>query len=287
MRGVTLFALILLAVVFVATVASAGEIYVDNLLGNDQFDGQLAEPIDSGSGPVRSLHRAMQLAGFGDQIVLTRAGATYYDSLSLTGMRHSGSTQRPFTIVGNGATLSGLRVVPAAGWRRSGPELWKLTLTRKGFYRLLRDGRPLPESRPEEGTNPLESLAAGEWTAWRGDLYFRPDGSDPPTAQSFAYAAEQTGLSLYQVENVRIVGLTLRDFRFDGVHAQNMCRGVTLENVNCINNGRAGIAVSGSSQIEFVGGSLSQNGRHSLLISNRAGARLQDVTIDQDPQLAR
>ena len=262
--------------------AFASDIYVDNLIGNDAFDGALERPVDTGSGPVRSLHRAMHLAGFGDRIVLTRAGSVYYDSLSLTGLRHSGTSERPFTIIGNGATLSGARAVPPEGWRRAGPDLWKLTLTRKGFYRLMRDGQSLPELRPEANVNPLETLAAGQWTAWRGDVYFRAEG-DPPTTQSFAYSADQTGLSLYQVEHVHIVGLTLRDFRFDGLRAQNMCRSVTLEDVNCINNGRAGIAVSGSSRIEMIGGSLAENGRHSLLVSNPAAANLQEVTTDVDP----
>ena len=262
--------------------ATAGDIFIDNLIGNDGFDGALAKPIDQGSGPVRTLRRAMHLAGFGDRIVLTQAGGTYYDSLSLTGVRHSGTTQRPFTIVGNGATLSGARSVPQEGWRRAGPDLWKLTLTRKGFYRLMRNGRTLSELQPEPNLNPLETLAAGQWTAWRGDVYFRADG-DAPTTQSFAYAAEQTGLSLYQVENVRIENLTLRDFRFDGLRTQNMCRGVTLENVNCLNNGRSGIAVTGTSHIEMIGGSISENGRHSLLVSKPATADLREVTTDVEP----
>ena len=73
------------------------------------------------------------------------------------------------------------------------------------------------------------------------------------------------------------------DFRFDGLRAQNMCRDVTLEKVNCLNNGRAGIAVSGTSRIEMVGGSLSENGRHSLLVSSPATANLREVTTDVEP----
>ena len=282
MRGLLVLTLVLTLTFASLDNVSAGDIYVDNLIGNDMFDGQLVRPIDSGSGPVRTLRRAMHLAGFGDRIVLTQAGGVYYDSLSLTGTRHSGTSERPFTIIGNGATFSGARSVPQQGWRRTGPDLWKLTLTRKGFYRLLRDGRPLPELQPEPNLNPLETLAAGQWTAWHGDVYFRAEG-DPPATQSFAYAADQTGLSLYQVENLRIENLTLRDFRFDGLRAQNMCRGVTLENVNCLNNGRAGIAVTGTSHIEMIGGSLSENGRHSLLVSNPATADLREVTTDIEP----
>jgi hypothetical protein len=264
--------------------AVAADVYVDNLVGSDAFDGRVSRPIDTGSGPVRTLRRAMQVAGFGDQIVLTRTGAVYYDSLSLTGVRNSGSEHFPFTLIGNGATLSGLRAVPPQGWRPAGPDLWKLTLTRKGFYRLMRDGQPLPEFRPEAGIDPLSSLPAGEWTAFGGSVYFHADG-EPPSQQSFAYAADQTGLSLYQVDNVRIVDLTLRDFRFDGVHAQNMCRNVTLENVSCINNGRAGIAISGSSQVEVIGGKIEGNGRFQVRIANAGAANLRDVAMDGEPAL--
>jgi len=261
---------------------SAKEIYVDNLIGQDSFDGRFSKPFDGGSGPVRTLHRAMKLAGYADQIVLTRPGAVYYDSLALTGRRNSGTVQNPFTIIGNGAILSGLRAVPPEGWRQAGPDLWKLTLTRKGYYRLMRDGISLPESIPEPGAAPLRTLQPGEWTAWQGSLYFKADG-DSPATQSFTYTAEQTGLSLYQVDNVRIVDLTLRDFRFDGLHAQNMCEGVRLENVTCVNNGRAGIAVSGTSHVEIVGGRVIGNGRHQLRIAGRAGAELRDLAIDGEP----
>lgn len=280
--------LVLLACLLAAGLCSpvlATDIYVDNLVGNDVADGLVVRPIEAGSGPVRTLRRAMKIAEFGDRVILTRTGAVYYDSLSLTSSRNSGTKNFPFTIIGNGATLSGLRALPPQGWQSAGTDLWKLTFTRKGFYRLMRDGQPLKEVIAEPGTDPLSSLTAGEWTAHQGSVYFRSEEGEPPTTQSFAYAADQTGLSLYHVENVRIVDLTLRDFRFDGIHAQNLCRGVTLENVNCLNNGRAGIAVSGTSKVEIKGGSVAGNGRFSLRIADQAEANLRDSSLDVDPAI--
>lgn len=264
--------------------ACASDIYVDNLVGDDSFGGRSSVPTDIGAGPVRTLGRAMQIAGFGDQIILTRAGAVYYDSLSLTGKQASGTPNYPFTIIGNGAILSGQRSVPPEGWRRAGPDVWKLTLTRKGFYRLLRNGTPLPELIPEGDADPLANLLPGQWTATGGSLYFKADG-DAPSSQAFSYAADQTGLTLYQVENVRIVDLTLRDFRFDGIHAQNMCRNVKFENVTCVNNGRAGIAVSGTSKVEIIGGKVEGNGRAQIRIANHGGANLENVAMEGEPTL--
>ena len=266
------------------SIANARDIHVDNLLGNDMNNGAFSELIDARSGPIRTLRRAIDLANFGDQVILTRPGAVYYDSLSLTGTRHSGTRMRPFTLIGNGATLSGMRTLPPQGWHRAGQDLWKLTFTRKGYYQLHRDGRTLPELRHEAGNNPLDSLAAGHWTAWQGSVYFRADGESPET-QTFTYAAEQTGLSLYQVENVRIVDLTLRDFRFDGLRAQNMCRNVTLENVNCIANGRAGFAITGSSDVEIIGGKTSENGRNQMLISKVSSVEIHNLAMDGEPTI--
>lgn len=260
----------------------ATDIYVDNLLGNDLFNGITSTSEGSEGGPVRTLRRAMQLAGFGDRIVLTRSGAFYYDSFSLTGVQHSGTRLRPFTIVGNGATLSGARSVPREGWRRAGTDVWKLTMSRKGFYRLMNDGEPVSELIRSDSKNPLAALEPNQWTAWRGDIYYKNQG-DPPTTRNFSYAAEQTGFSLYQVQNVRIENLTLRDFRFDGLCAQNLCRNVVLDNVTCTNNGRSGVAVGGTSQMEIIGGEASKNGRHSILITGRASVSVTGTNTDVAP----
>lgn len=274
---------------FVLAAASGGvaaegaDVFVDNLTGSDIFDGRVSKPMDAASGPVRSLRRAMQIAQYGDRVILTRPGAVYYDSLSLTGPRNSGSKNFPFTIIGNGATLSGMRAVPPEGWQKAGSDLWKLTLTRKGYYRLFRDGQPLIAAKPYEGERiSLESLSVGQWTAQAGSLYYRGDGEAPST-QSFSYAAEQTGLTLYQVENVLIKDLTFRDFRFDGIHAQNMCRQIQLENVTCMQNGRAGVAVSGTSRIEINGGRIDGNGQFQIRIASPAQAELHNVSMDGEP----
>ncbi len=252
--------------------ASAAEVFVDNLEGRDAFDGTLPVEGDGNTGPVRSLARAVQIATFGDVIVLKNAGLPYYDSLSLTGRRHSGTAYRPFKIVGNGATLSGLRSVPREGWVKEGPRLWKLTATRKGFYQLLRNGQSLPETLPEGSNNPLLTLAPGHWVSWRGSLYFQQDGVDPPTEQLFAWTADQTGISLHDVSNVLISNLTLQHFRFDGLHAQGICDHIELDNVTAVENGRAGIASSGGAKIDIFGGTFARNGRHQILAIGRSTA---------------
>ena len=273
----------LIVVLTLARTAVASEIYVNNSSGRDANDGQTLIAHDGNTGPVHSLERAAQLAQFGDVIVLMNTGKPYYGSLSLTGDRHSGAANRPFVVEGNGSIISGLRSVPHASWQHEGHRLWKLTLTRKGYYRLLRNGQTLPEEVSHSGGDPRLTLKPGHWAAWQGSLYFRQDGIDRPESQDFAYAADQTGISLHQVNHVLITNVTLQHFRFDGLHAQGLCHHIVLENVNAMENGRAGVVSSGASQLEIWGGRIGNNGRHQLLILDRSTANPDNCDIQETP----
>lgn len=260
--------------------ATAKEIYVDNVVGRDADDGLTPAGREGNTGPVQSLERALQLARFADVVVLANTGTPYYGSISLTGRRHSGTAYTPFIIQGNGATVSGLRRLPPGSWQREDRTLWKVTLTRKGYYRLLRNGKPLPESVPETGADPRPQLQPGHWVAWQGSLYFRQDQVESPEDQAIAYAADQTGISMHQVSNVFISDLRIEHFRFDGVHAQGLCDGIVLDSVIATENGRAGIVSSGASRIEIFGGQIKSNGRHQLLILDRSKAVPHDCEIE-------
>lgn len=257
---------VILAGLMCLSTASAKEIYVDNIIGHDTADGMLPFIGDSYGGPLATIHRAVELAEGGDVIIVKNNGIPYYESISLMGSRNSGTVTFPFVIDGGGATVSGLRKVVRAGWQEVAPRVWKLTLTRKGYCQLFRNGKSLTEYRPEAGANGIATLPPGQWVSWQGSLYFRQDSVMPPTEEEFAYTADQTGLSLHSVENVVITNLRLQHFRFDGLHAQGICRSVTLDNVDAIQNGRAGIASTGASRLHIVGGQFIHNGRVDVLV---------------------
>ena len=85
------------------------EIFVDNVAGDDRFTGQMASDPGGMAGPVRTLAKALRLAGCGDTIVLVKNDVPYRESISLAGSRHSGTPDEPFTIRGNGAISRRLR----------------------------------------------------------------------------------------------------------------------------------------------------------------------------------
>ncbi|WP_373652649.1 right-handed parallel beta-helix repeat-containing protein [Schlesneria sp. DSM 10557] len=278
--------LFLMGFLVVTSSVTASEIYVNNVVGRDSDDGVTPTGREGNAGPVQSLKRAIQLARFGDIIILANTGTPYYDSISLTGSRNSGTAYTPFMIQGNGSTISGLRRLPPGSWRRESRSLWKVTLTRKGFYRLLRDGKPLPESIPESGLDPRPHLQPGHWAAWQGSLYFRQDRPELPEDELFTYAADQTGISLHQVSNVVISDVKIEHFRFDGIHAQGLCDGIKLDNVVAVENGRAGVVSSGASRIEIFGGQIRRNGRHQLLILDRSKATPYESDIEESVPMA-
>ncbi|WP_010584623.1 right-handed parallel beta-helix repeat-containing protein [Schlesneria paludicola] len=257
--------LFLVGTVTLLNLAEAREIYVDNLHGRNLNDGLIPDITQAKAGPVRTISRALDLAKSADVIVLKNTGTPYYESISLTGSRHSGIDTHPFVIQGNGSTISGLRSIPRDGWREVGPSLWKLTFTRKGYYQILRNGRLVPEFLADGEQDPLAALPPGHWVSWRGSVYFRQDQPAYPSDQAFAFSAEQTGISLHHVNNVLITNVTLQHFRFDGLHAQGLCNQVELDNVTAIENGRAGIVASSASKLQIFGGSVARNGRHEIM----------------------
>ncbi len=263
--------------------ARGATIYVDNRLGDDRYDGLSESPVSEFTGPVRTLQQAVKLASAGDTIQLADGGAVYYGSVTLWGARHSGSGRTPFRIIGNGATLSGAKPVPEGEWYHLGGGVWRITPVRKAFYQLVLDGQAVPETACDRGAAQLPAIPVGQWCAWRGAVYYQAERGVDPNTMNFWLADEEAGITLLDVQNVVISGLTLRHFRLDGINAHDRCREVVLDNVTSEENGRAGVTVAGTSQVAIFGGKLADNRRHSLLITELGAAALEQTDIDQPP----
>ncbi len=275
----------LMLVTFAALTANlrAATIYVDTRLGEDNFDGLSPAPISNRSGPVLTLRRAAQIAGVGDTIVLANNGTPYYGSFSLVGDSHSGTETQPFEIEGNGAVISGAKPVPAELWQLVGANTWRITPIRKAFYQLILNNQAVPEVACPRDAVQFPDLPAGHWCAWRGAVYYRAPLGDDPRRMKFALADEEVGLTLLDVHDVVIRNVTFRHFRLDGVNAHDRCRNVALDGVVCAQNGRAGIAVAGTSQMAASNSKVTGNRAHSVLITELGEMRLDSCDLDQPP----
>lgn len=265
----------------------AAVIYVDNRRGDDAYDGRLPEPVSPFVGPVQTIARGLQLARTGDTVHVASTGVPYYESLALFGPRHSGFSTVPFTIAGNGAVVDGAVPVPASAWREIGPGLWKMTPWRKGHYQLLLGDAVVPEHRPAPGAADFAKLPVGEWTAWKGSIYYRAEFDVLPPDEPFRFAYHGVGLSLYRIRYVHVRDLTFRNFRLDGINAHDLSSDVVFENVRTVQNGRAGVAVGGSASVLLRGCELAGNRMHSLLVTEQAAAEVEESKLDEPATVAK
>jgi len=263
--------------------SEARMIYVDSRVGNNAYDGTSAEPVNAWVGPVRTLERAMQLVDCGDSLVLVDNGTPYYGSLTMFGAKFSGTPDHPFYLHGGGAVVSGAKPIEPGAWVELGNNLWKITPVRKGWYQLVDNGEAVPRVEITVAPAELPDVPVGSWGVHKGTIYYRSKTQDTPRQHDFALAETATGLTLLGVRNVVVSDLTLRHFRVDGINAHNRCENVQFNNVSCVENGRAGIVVSGTSQIDVNNSEITRNQQHSLLITEFGQARLDGTEYDRPP----
>jgi hypothetical protein len=255
----------LLIVLLLWSPAMGREVYVNNVAGDDRFSGDRAQDPGGLGGPVRTLVKALRLAGPGDTIVLAKTEAPYRESISLVGSRHSGTAQQPFTIQGNGAILDGSAPAPPKAWENTKGPVFRLRVPPVSSPMLFLDGRPAVRAFAAETAKEPPELKPRQWCSVAGQVYFCVEKSKLPGDYKLSCAQMQTGITLFHVENVRIAALTVQGFQVDGISLANSAREVSLANVTCRGNGRAGVAVGGASSVAIRASLLGDNGQTQLL----------------------
>lgn len=264
---------------------SATVLYVNNRTGTDRNDGLVETPLNVVTGPVKSISRALELAESGDTIVVANTGVPYYDNLTFQGEKHSGHASRPFEIIGNGATLTGAMVIPAGAWREVALDVWKVAPYRKGHFQLVRDGKALAEVRPNAGEQwtSLPEMQENEWCVWRGAIYYKSQRRVLPATLNMSIARRSCGITVFAAHDIVISDLTIQHFRLDGVNVHDLATSVQLNKLTLRENGRAGIAVGGSSTAQITGSDIERNRDHSILIQEAAAISLDDCILDTQP----
>lgn len=281
------FAFVSVASVLLSAMASANAevFYVNNRTGADRNDGVVDTPQSATSGPVKSISRALQLAGFADTIIVANTGLPYYDNISFQGEKNSGDPVRPFRLIGNGATITGAMVIPDGAWREASRDVWKVTPFRKGYFQLVRDGKALPELRPQPGEkwDSIPDLEVDQWCSWKGSIYYRVERLVDPASQRLSIARRSCGITVFSAHNIVISDLTIQHFRLDGVNLHDLATDIQLEKLTLRENGRAGLAIGGSSTGRLTGSDIERNRDHSVLIQEAAAVGLEDCILDAEP----
>lgn len=245
--------------------ASARDIHVNNVAGDDRYLGRQVQPTSDNTGPLKTLRRALAIADSGDRLVVANTGQPYREDLSLVGRRHSGLPQRPFTIDGNGAVLEGAEPVPETVWQHSVETIYRFQPRDMVYEQLFLRGRPVPRiACRHPAAFPIE-LGPIEWCLDGGWIYFRTEPYKQPEDYPLSIAARRVGITLFRVEHVAIRNLTIQGFQLDGVSAQNSARQIVLQGVTSRGNARAGVSVGGASLVNVEDCLLGDNGAAQLL----------------------
>ncbi len=255
----------LLAALLSAAPCYPRDIFVSNTSGDDRFNGLALHSGPDGSGPVRTIARALSLARSGDRIILENTDRPYRESVSLTGSRHSGYPGHPLTILGNGATLDGSAPVPADAWHHYRGAVFRFLPPNRERAMLFLDGRPATRVPLEPGADEPPALEPTEWCFLGGWIYFCVEKTKLPADYAISYAHLPVGVTLVHVDGVAIVDLTVQGYELDGISAHNSARDVLLAGLTCRGNGRAGIAVGGASAVALDACLVGSNGEAQVL----------------------
>ncbi len=281
--------LISLVVLAVATVADARDIYVNNVAGDDRHQGHSASPTSAGTGPCRTITRALRAAQRGDQIILADTGVPYRESITLEGGRHSGYPSRPFVIRGNGAILDGSWQVPPTAWEHARGEIFRFQPHRMAFQQLFLDDVPVARVRVPAGGHKLPELEPLTWCLFERQIYFRPEKDKLPAQYHLTFAGYQTGVTLYKCERVIIEDLIVQGFQLDGINAHEGVFQTQLLRVTARGNGRSGISIGGASRVKLDACVAGNNGAAQVRTEGFSHAELVgcDLIANTAPGLVR
>ena len=264
----------------IASNCSAAKIYVSNVEGHAGNNGLSPTYESDRVGPISSIHLALRRAHATDTVHVINTGLPYYESISVVGADNSGYPTAPFVIEGNGAVVSGAQLVPRRAFKTVLPEVFRLSPHRKGYYQLLRNGVLVPEVTGITDIEGLDKLERGQWTAFRGQMYYRSMKRELIEDQNYGIAKQTVGLTLHKVQNVVIRNLHFQHFQLDGVNAHDLVRSVTLENVSSHQNARSGVSVNGSCRLKIVDSVVAGNRIDAIRVSERGTLELENCEVD-------
>jgi hypothetical protein len=273
--------LVVIVVLSLVGPAIARDVFVNNVSGNDRSNGRSAD-AESGSGPVRSLDRALRLVDRGGRLVLANTGEPYREMISLSDVEQRGYPDQPLVIAGNGATLDRTVVAESGAWRYENDHIFSFRPRRLAYQQLFRDGRPLTHVRADSFLGWRIGLRPLEWTLLSDRIALRVEDGRLPEQYGLRHAGLQTGITLYNTQYVRIEDLVIQGFQQDGINAHELVKHCELVRVECRANGRSGISVGGVSQVSITDSNCYDNGRAQLRVEGLARVMAQRCEFGSD-----
>ncbi len=221
----------IIAVIGLATAVQA-DIYVNNASGNNSNSGKSPDKA------VKTIAVGMQkLYQTGDsKLVLAKTSSPYYETLRVP---KGGTFDKPLVVEGNGATISGLKPMPAAKWEKKG-ELYFYPHPRRGALRpyLVIDGK-----RVTVGTAKLAELKPFSHYWSKRGVFFKPAAGKSINDYKIFGTLLTSGFAVTNSHYIICRNLTSEYFSNDGFNVHGNCQFLLFENIVGRRNGDDGFSV--------------------------------------------
>jgi len=267
-----------LTLILSISTARGADIFVDNVRGDDRNRGYSADLSEGADGPIATLTKALKIARKGDRIIVADTGVAYRESITLQGGNNSGWEFAPLTIIGNGAILDGRAPVPVDGWKHVQGDIYCFAPTYKAYQQLYLDDRPASRAEVAD-LGQLDALKPLQWRLTGGMIFFRTEKDSGPGSYRLTYTARRTGITLYEVRNVKIVDLIVQGFQLDGINVHSNCYDIELSGITSRGNGRSGVSVGGASRALLSQALLGDNGVAQLRGEGFSKTTVVDSTL--------
>jgi hypothetical protein len=279
---------VVVAIAMGATAGWARDIYVDNVAGDDRYDGSATTTTGEFVGPYRTLARALKAAIKGDRVIVANRGVPYRECLTLQGARHSGYPDAPFELIGNGAVLDGSQPVPPDAWSYVEGNLFRFRPPKTAFQVLYLDGKPLRQ-REVHSPDDVGLLQPLEWCLYQQHVFFRTEPQRRPQSYAMTFTALQVGITLYEIHHVAVRDFVIQGYQLDGINAHDGVRDTTLSTLNCRGNGRSGISVGGASHVLIDACLVGNNGTAQVRTEGFSHTQLNhcDLLDNTAPRIVR
>lgn len=287
---------LLVGILGISAELNARDFYVNNMSGDDRLDGSSPEVQSGAIGPMRSIGRALKAVKPGDRIVLAKNDEPYRESIALQGIRHSGTIIReqkqsaaegsfdatteivPFQIVGNQAVIDGTVPVGDDGWEHVEGNIFRFQPEYSASQILYRDGKPLNRVGIK-GVEELKNLQPLDWTLYRGHIYFHVEKDQLPQGYGLRCCGSKVGITLYDIQHVELLDLTVQGFAIDGINAHDNVYHTKIVGATLRGNGRSGVHAGGSSKIEVEASLVGNNGTSQIHATDYAKVNVANSDV--------
>jgi hypothetical protein len=128
------------------------------------------------------------------------------------------------------------------------------------------------------------SLEEGEWTQWKGTVYFRPELKQSVDSYKLSKTIKPAAIVIDRASNVVLRNFRIRGYGLDAIQVRGPAKGVRIEACEIAETVRAGISAFTNVDIEVKGCRIAATGTSGVSVDNYVRIGLESVTIEESPE---